>query len=169
MKKYSSALAEVSEWAGKINLLKNQINDIEKIKGIYVISISAFLLKSQLVEFDIKHLLTNLDLHQYFSSNSKIIRISTRSPKYFDDNNYTLGALIKLLGLFRSPEIDDLVRDLKGLKKLRNQFTHKLFSIDLKLVDIEPQAKRGIKLANSILEQINGINKLIKDNDQLSK
>ena len=167
MVKSKSSLADLSQWVAKINFLKDQIDSIEKIKGIHILTISVFLLKCQLVEFDLKYLITKLDLHIYFSNISKIVKTSTRTPISFDDKLCTLGSLIYILDRFKSPEISDLVKNLKSLNKLRTKFTHKLFSSEMKINDIGREAAKGVNESNLILNQIKSLNKLLNDNDPL--
>lgn len=166
---YKNVFEAAREWFIKIDYLKNQISSIEKIEGIPVLTISVFLLKSQLVEFEIKQLLTSLDQHIFFSCDSNTVNIKPRYPSYFDEKNFTLGILIEEMKRYNSPIVKELVEDLLLLNHFRKQFTHKLFNADTTLDKINLESKKGVIVANNTLKKITEFEKLLEEKDPLRK
>ena len=166
--KSKNILEDVRQWFFKIRYLKNQISSIEKIEGIPVLTISVFLLKSQLVEFEIKQLITALDQHLFFSNGSEVVNVIPRTPSFFDEKIFTLGALIEEMKRYNSPKVKDVLKELNELNGLRRQFTHKLFNVDKKLGEVNSESKRGIVVANTVLRKIEELEKFLHENDPLN-
>jgi len=104
----------IVSWQIKRDFLEGQINALGKLADFPIVGISEFLLKSQLIEFEIKQLITEIDLHLRFSSNSRIIRRKTL--KSVDMERWTLGQLRDHLMRYDSKVLAPLQQDLKGTK-----------------------------------------------------
>lgn len=161
-KSKQNVLVKAEDWFRKIHHIKNEIESLERIKNVTSISVSVFLLKSQLIEFELKQLFTSIDQHLIFSSSSKIIKLKIRTPSFLDNQRQTLGSLIDELDRYESELLELLKEKLKKLKKIRNAFTHNLFSPG-SLGDLTADAEKGIQLANEALKELELIdNVLIK-------
>jgi hypothetical protein len=142
------------------------LSNFEKLKNYSLFGIASFLIKTQLVEFEIKQLITSLDLHLIFSSTSKDLKRKSRTPKYFDDRRMTLGGLCEEISLFDGAIIKSLSKNLKDLVNKRNKFVHCLFNPG-KISELINEAEMGLKLANLVLGNIDQINKYLDENDSL--
>jgi hypothetical protein len=146
-------------WIKKINELRQEIKALEELQGNRIIkasalSIAVFLLKSQIIEFELKQIIPLLDQeirNKLLNINSDVSR-RIRSPKNF--NNFTLGKIIVLFCEFDGMVPEALRNDLGLLKKLRNDFTHKLFERGKNIEDLRQDAIRGIKLSSKVLNYI---------------
>lgn len=81
------------EWLVKIRFLKDQIEKLEQLKDLVIIPIAVFLLKSQIIEFELKQIIFSLDLHLYSQNRSKLMNRRVRTPK--DLEGLTLGGLAR--------------------------------------------------------------------------
>src|SRR3989344_4116617 len=91
----------IVEWWAKISFLKNQISKLEQLKDFPVFTVAAFLLKCQIIEFELKQIIFSLDLHLYFQTESKHFKKRVRTPK--DLNDLTLGKLVNVFNQFIRP------------------------------------------------------------------
>ena len=91
----------IVEWWAKIGFLKNQISKLEQLKDFPVFAVAAFLLKCQIIEFELKQIISSLDLHLYFQTESKHFKKRVRTPKDLDD--LTLGKLVNAFNQFIRP------------------------------------------------------------------
>ncbi len=160
-KNIKSSKDKYIDWMVKIRTLQNQIFEIEKVKNIPVLAISVFLLKTQLVEFKLKQLITSLDLYLNEINPLAILKKKTRTPKEFNDRKFTLGHLSEELRQFKAPFLRNLQNDISSLVKLRNKFIHNLFdpgSID----SLKKEAGEGIELTNRVFEELDAVDKEIK-------
>lgn len=158
-------LESILPWQIKMDFLKNQISALEKLSQFPIIAISVFLLKSQLIEFELKQLITEIDLHLGFSSNSKIIRRRTLKP--VDMDGWSLGKIRKHLLTYNSKTFTTLQQELKKLVDLRNMFTHKLFSSSRDISSLTKDSEKAIPLANKIMDEIETVRKKLEENDPL--
>lgn len=152
-------------WQIKMDFLKNQISALEKLSQFPTIAISVFLLKSQLIEFELKQLITEIDLHLGFSSSSKIIRRRILKPDNTDD--WSLGKIRKHLLTYDSKTLATLQQGLKKLVDLRNMFTHKLFSSSRDVDSLTKDSEKAIPLANKVMDEIETVKKQLEENDPL--
>ncbi len=168
----------VVEWFVKIQILKDQIGKLEKLKGFPIIGVAAFLLKCQIIEFELKQIIFSLDFHLYSQSVSKHFRRRVRTPKDLDD--FTLGKLVREFSQFIRPS-DPLVsikleqkrvkKDiLKELKEVldevvikRNEFTHRLFSPGKDTNALIKEAEDGISNVNKTLELFEELEKELEN------
>lgn len=168
----------VVEWFVKIQILKDQIGKLEKLKDFPIIGIAAFLLKCQIIEFELKQIISSLDLHLYFQSTSKHFKRRVRTPKDLDD--FTLGKLVREFSQFIRPSDflisikleqkrieKDILKELKAvLDKVvtkRNEFTHRLFSPGKDTNVLIKEAESGISDVNRALELFEELEKELKN------
>lgn len=163
-----SALQSAKEWFAKISFLEDQISNLEKLKKSIIIGVSVFLLKTQLIEFELKQLIFSLDQHVFFSSRSEILKRKVRTPKELEDEKMGLSALRKELGKYKGQFLKKLYQQLKELVKLRNSFTHHLFGLG-STEDMIKDSERGIKIANKVIKEIDSIDQHLKENDPLKE
>ena len=169
----------IVEWWAKISFLKNQISKLEQLKDFPVFTVAAFLLKCQIIEFELKQIIFSLDLHLYFQTESKHFKKRVRTPK--DLNDLTLGKLVNVFNQFIRPsdpivsiKIKDDKKDpqkdiLNELKDIldevivkRNEFTHRLFSPGKDIQILIKGAESGIDNANKALKLFKELEKEIK-------
>ena len=167
-KKGKESFNKIVDWRVKNNFLREHISNFEKLKDCSIFSIASFLLKTQLIEFEIKQLITGLDLHLLFSYPSKDLRRKPRTSKDLEDRRMTLGALSEEICLFEGTAVKDLGDNLGKLVKIRNKFVHGLFNPD-KIINLINEAKTGLELANLVLKNIDSVNEYLKKNDPLNK
>lgn len=136
-------------WLAKIEILEDQINKLEKLKEFPIISISVFLLKSQLIEFELTKTIPVIDLHLNSIYLSKKLRRKTRVPESF--NQHTLRKLVREMEAFEGSLVKELNQELGELVNLRDQFTHHLFSLSKDLSMLVRDADKGIKIANNVI------------------
>lgn len=168
----------VVEWFVKIQILKDQIEKLGKLKNFPIIGIAAFLLKCQIIEFELKQIIFSLDLHLHSQTASKHFRKRVRTPKDLDD--FTLGKLVGEFSQFIRPS-DPLIsikleqkkaeKDiLKELKEVldevvtkRNEFTHRLFSPGKDINALIQEAESGISNVNRALKLFGELEKELKN------
>ena len=113
-----NALEQARDWWQKILYLENQVDSLEKIKGIPTISISVFLLKTQYVEFQLKQLITSIDQHIFFSNFSSVIKPQVRTPRQLEDSNIRmLGQILNELKKYKGESLKNLISYLGELNK----------------------------------------------------
>jgi len=83
--KNSVTFKKMVDWNVKIRFLKDQILEIEKRKDLKIAPVFSFILKSQLIEWEIKQLITKLDLHLSFSNSSEVLRKKIITPREMDE------------------------------------------------------------------------------------
>lgn len=162
------ARSQLVDWRVKNDFLKSQVETLGKYKNFPIISIAVFLLKTQLIEFELKQLITSLDLHILLSNPSSDLKIKPRTPRDLDDDRVTLGGLNKIVQRYESKFIKKLQTDLNSLVGLRNDFVHKLFNfgtIKIMLKDSET----GLKLADIVIADIEDVENYLNKNDPLKK
>lgn len=142
-------------WIAKIRQLNKWINELEKLSSIPIIAIAVFLLKCQVIEFELKSLITRLDLHLSQRNKSGVLEKKIRTPKDFD--GFTLGELVREFSQFKgigdSGLIEDVRSQLGKLLGMRNEFTHNLFSSEKDLRKLNSEVRGGILIANGVLDQ----------------
>lgn len=165
-------------WLVKIRFLKGQIEKLEQLKDLVIVSIAVFLLKCQVIEFELKQVIFSLDLHLYSQNRSKLINRQVRTPRDLED--LTLGQLVREFRQFitshdvpvaidknRNPDGDNILNQLKQnlvlLVKKRNEFTHKLFSLEKDVLILTNEAQRGIKIANKTLALLESLENALKN------
>ncbi len=155
----------IISWQTKMDFLNSQINALGKLSDFPIVAISVFLLKTQLVEFELKQLITEIDLHLGFSSSSKIIRRKSLTP--IEMERWTLGQLRDHLMRYDSKVLSTLQQDLKGLNDLRREFAHKLFDSSKDVISLTKDSEKSIPLANKVLDEIEKVKKALEENDPL--
>ena len=142
----------------KIYQLKEQMGALEKLKGTPIFAISAFVFKSQLIEFELKRIIQVLDMEININLVKSIngLKRIIRSPEYFNDK--TLGRVISIVNEYEGLVNHDFKKKLKELNDLRNDFTHHLFSNEKKLDELVKDSERGLIIGDNILKEIELIN-----------
>ncbi|MDD5567158.1 MAG: hypothetical protein PHH01_03090 [Patescibacteria group bacterium] len=145
------------QWWFKVDVIKGQIEKIEKLNNYTIFSLSSFILKTLLIEFELKQFLSRLELYISTHNDSEIVHIRSRTPKDFDDDKFTLGRLTKELSKYEGKLFMNLNKNLEILKSKRNKYIHKLFNPG-NIVDMHDELLNGIKLTNTIIKEISEIN-----------
>lgn len=156
-KQTDEAFQKIVDWRVKNEILIDNISRLEKLQDFPIFAIATFLLKTQLIEFELKQLVFSLDLHLSFHNTSAILERKTRTPKDLDDQRLTLGALSIELSRFRGKFLDNLKKSLSKLVGLRNKFVHQLFTPG-SMNDLLIEAKEGLNAANETLACIKEAN-----------
>ncbi len=157
---FKDALTTASEWYTKIRFIKDQTNKLEQLSSIPIIQLSVFLIKSQLVEFELKHLFPTLDAYLNEQSNSSLVTRNIRSS-ISKDYEKTLGQLIQELNGYNGDLLDPLKKDLEELRTIRNLLVHRLLAPG-NLLQVIAQAEKGVVLANKVLEEIQNIDNSLR-------
>jgi hypothetical protein len=142
------------DWQSKIDFLNKQAEVISKIKKFPIFPITAFILKAQSIEFELKQLIPTLVLY------SNVYNITNggdeeswkeaRTPK---ELKIPMGKLIGKIEEINYVHTKKLQNDLKYFVEIRNKFVHHLFDVgDLDCL-IE-EANKGLKLAKEISKEI---------------
>lgn len=164
----SKIFQKIVDWRVKNKFLKDQIAALEKAKDVPILPITSLSLKTQLIEFELKQLITSLDLHLAFSNRSKILKIKVKTPKEMDEKRMTLGLLSEEIEKYEGGFLGSLKENLKGLVKLRNKFVHRLFNPG-SLDELIQESDKGLKKANEVIKNIEMSEKFLKENDPLKK
>lgn len=158
---------KIVDWHVKNEFIESQVSLLEGSKDHPIIAISCFLLKSQLIEFELKQLIFSLDSHLYFSTRSLAdLKRKTRTPKDLDNDKLTLGRLEKEINKFEGKFLQELKTELGELVSLRNHFVHKLFNLG-SLNELLTNAETGLKLANKTIESIRSVNRYLEEHNPL--
>ena len=159
-KEVRKVAAKIVDWQMKNQFLIGEVSKLEKGKKFPIFIIMAFLLKSQLIEFELKQLITGLDLH--------FLKTTIRKPNQLDEKRFTLGRLRNEINKYEGSFLDDLKRYLSSLVTLRNEFVHELFNPG-SINELVTKAKSGLKIANKVIESIETTNDFLKENDPVWK
>lgn len=152
-----NALESAKEWFGKIKFIESQIEVLEKIDKFPIIRISAFLLKSQLVEFEIKQLITSLDLQLSFSNRSVILGRKIRTPKDLDSLKLGLGGLIQELREYDSKLLVVLINKLNKFNLIRVKLVHYLLDSESTIKDLNADSEMGLTMSSEITKEVGKI------------
>lgn len=158
------AKKKLVNWVFKIRFLKGQIDKLEKLKDAPIIAIAAFLLKSQIIEFELRQLIFSLDLHLHSQNKSKLTARKVRTPK--DLSQLTLRKLVEEIKEFEGPKLRHLEVKLQPLVNKRDHFTHHLFSSSKDIKVLTKDAEEGLKIANETLKILEKLEKIIKTYDE---
>jgi len=127
---------------------------------------SAFLLKAQLVEFELKQLISSLDLHAHFTNQLWWKRKKARIPVQLDKQKLTLGGLKEEIKKYKFDFLKDLNAHLIKLVELRNEFVHALFNLG-SIKDLIVKSERGLRTAKKVIEDIRKIDTYLERIDPL--
>lgn len=166
MLKKNKSFKSIVDWHTKNEFLKDQISKLENLKGFPILSVTTFLLKTQLIEFELKQLITSLDLHLYFSNTSQLLKRKTKTPKDMNENRVTLGGLKYEIYQYQGKFLENLQGQLSKLVGLRNSLVHKLFNPG-SISELIAESGNGLKIANEVLKEIESVEKFLKENDPL--
>lgn len=166
-------------WLVKIRFLKGQVEKLEQLKDLVIVSIAVLLLKCQIIEFELRQVIFSLDLYLYSQNRSKLMNRLVRTPKDLED--LTLGQLVRDFKQFitssdppvlvdnkgnsqgKNGFLKELKQDLTLLVKKRNEFTHKLFSLGKDVSILTNEAQEGIKIANKTLNLLERLENELKN------
>jgi len=162
------AFKKMVDWKVKIKFLKDQILEIENRKDFKIASVVSFILKSQLIEWEIKQLITRLELHLGVFNSSQVLKKKIIMPLEMDKKRWTLGKLIEELKRYEGEFLKDLQIRLEEFKGLRNKFIHCLFNPG-SIADLIKEAEQGLNIANRIISDIEQANKFLDEHDPLKK
>lgn len=174
---------QLVEWRVKIQFLKDQIENLEKLKDFPIIAVAVFLLKCQIIEFDLKQIICSIELHLFAQTNSKLFKRIVRTPKDLEDSKFTLGNLVKEFEQFIRPTdppisikinngnsnkdvLKELKRTLNRVVSKRNEFAHRLFSPGKDIQMLIKEAESGLDNANKALELLKELEKELKNNEK---
>lgn len=152
-----NALGVAKEWFGKIEFIKSQIKALEKLRQFPIIRISAFLLKSQLIEFELKQLILSLDLHLSSHNTSAILRRKIRTPKDLDNLKLGLGGLIQEIRMYESELLKVLINRLNKFNLIRVRLVHYLLDSESTIKDLNADSDIGLILSEEIIGEIERI------------
>lgn len=159
-------------WQVKVTILKEQINVLEKLSNnmpsISIFPIISFILKTNLIEWELKQLISSLDLCLNFNNQLKYLKRKAITPIEMDNENWTLGRIKHELEKYEGSFLIDLQKNLKALVPLRNKFIHRLFdqgSID----ELTKECERSLIVAKEVMENIEEINTFLNAHDPLKK
>jgi len=150
-------------WRFKVDFLKTEIEKLSYEKKYPIFWIASFLLKAQVIEFELKQLFLPLDLEVAIGlrkSGSEIHR-KIRLPDDFD--RHTLNQTISSICEFRGMIDDALKTNLEELGKLRNSFAHHMFDNDKDIKQLLNDAKKGVAIVNKITEKLENLNNRLKE------
>lgn len=164
MIKTNKAFRSIVDWRVKNKFLKDQINKLESLKIFPILSVALFLLKTQLIEFELKQLITGIDQYLYFGSLGK--RKNPRTPIELDNRRMTLGILKEEIKKYKLVFLKHLVLNLSKLVILRNEFVHSLFNPGT-LKDLIKKSIRGFMLTEKVIKNIEVVNKFLDKYDPL--
>jgi hypothetical protein len=161
--KNNSNFKAIIDWQTKIDFLNSQCKAISKINKFPIFPIVAFILMAQSIEFELKQLITSLDLYSNVNNIYKgnKIWIKVRAPKDINDERLMLGGLIREIKKISYYRIDKQ-QDLNNFLKIRNKFTHNLFDVE-NMDNLIKEAAWGIKLADKISKDIKEAKTFLKN------
>lgn len=165
-KNLKNALESVKEWLAKVEFIKSQIKSLEGLRQYPIINISLFILKSQLLEFDIKQLITSLDIHLRFANSSLKVKRIIRTPKELDKMRLGLGGLIQLLREFEIDSLNETIKKLNKLNDIRVKCNHYLLDSDTTILNINLSVNEGIKLYEQINSELQSIENILAVEDR---
>lgn len=164
----NDSFKSIVDWNVKNRFLEKQISALSKLKQFPAISIVVFLLKTQLIEFELKQLITSLDLHLSFSNRLGDIKVKPRTPKDLDENKVTLGDLNKIIQRYEGKFLKNLQDNLNTLVKLRNDFVHKLFNLGT-IKKMLYDCQEGTQITDKVITAIEKVEEYLIKNDPLKK
>lgn len=139
--------------------IKDGIESLDKIRNIdentkAILSISQFILKIQIIEFEIKDLIVKLNdlLHYQSQCNSSSFIIKKINKKHLDKKS--LGYCIEILFSYNSDSLSGtLKKNLEDLTCSRNKLVHHLFDCE-DTSNILVPSNTDIKIAESVLKNL---------------
>ena len=106
----------------------------------------AFILKCQIIEYDLKRFIWNY------------CRLTGNYPKsgLTEDflNNASMGSLFSKLKELEDSAInlEEFKDKIKAFKKVRNEFTHEIITSEKSYLEIESECKKHLEIADELLE-----------------
>ena len=150
---------KILDWYQKYNHLRKLIGELES-EGKVETTIMSFMLHAQLIEYRLKK---EINLLNHFINNEMTsdsnFSLSTKSVEEVEEENITLGQLIKKLDSYQSRHITELKKTLGKLKGYRNKFAHSMFNQG-SLKSLESSALEGNKIASNAWNQLEELNYL---------
>jgi hypothetical protein len=163
----TTAKDKLINWYEKLDFLNNSLEKLELLKDLPIFAIATFLIKSQLVEFQLKQIISNLDLVMTLNNRSE--KFSKKRRRIEDLEGYTLGRLISEFKQYTGAlEIASLINDLEILLKKRNSFTHELFDSSTDIQALIREADEGLDTVNRVLDSLKVLERMIDEEIQSS-
>lgn len=139
--------------------LKLDIAELDKLENPPVVKLASFLFKVQLVEFELRGLLSFFDKILEVENKSLPVYRKLSGKNQEKRRNSTLGQLKDELGNYNGSIIDKLISKLELLNKKRNVFTHHLFSQNTTIEDLAKESNQYKSYATHSLKLIEKIRK----------
>jgi hypothetical protein len=161
-KKKWEVVKQFVEWHAKNKFLRDQISKLEKLKDFPIFSIVVFILKTELIEHELKQLISRLDAYLWTLEINFTPVILTRKlhmPKDLDE--LTFGKLAKELNQYQGEFLKDLQNTLPQLVSLRNKFIHDLFKPG-NLKSLMAETKKGLIMADEVIRNLNDIYRFLE-------
>lgn len=147
-------------WFNKNHIILQDIEKLKKAKNERS-KISAFLLESQYLEFEIIHLLQELQLLADTDPDVITFKGKRQSKELYE---LPLGVLHKELCKYNSDFLENLKVLVEDLNKKRIRFAHYLF-ISIKGIDeIIKEAKEGLAFNDKVFKELYSSFEYIKEN-----
>lgn len=147
-------------WLNKNHIILQDIEKLKKDKNDRS-KISAFLLESQYLEFEIIHLLQELQL--VVNTDPNILSYKGKKQQK-ELQELTLGQLYKELCKYNSNFLDNLKAIIENLNKKRIRFVHYLFTSIKGIDEVTKEAKEGLALNDKVIEELYSAFEYIKQN-----
>lgn len=150
--KYIDPQSSFEDWREKLLYLQKNIQGKlpnESLKDPFKVLI-AFVMKTQLIDWEIKQLISHLNDHVRSQLSESPIKLKPRSPRQLSDERLTLGKLINELERFKDTDVDKIITDLRRLQKVRNTYVHNLF-LPGSLADLVRDLRQAIKISDRVL------------------
>lgn len=136
----------IKAWNYKYLALGRKIGELE-INQDRVVKLLAYLLKTQLVEFELRRFIPDID--------SYIGRKKTRT--FNDIRSQTLGQLSAIIKDYSLEWLQKLSQNLDDTVKIRNELQHHLFDEGYTLNETEKMAIEGMPKAQLALNEMDNI------------
>lgn len=118
----------------KINYLKNLIDELNKNEEY---TLPVFLVKTQLIDFLLKYLLTN---YPY--------------KKDCNSDKLTMGKKIKEIEKIKDSYFDEIVKKSSDFKEFRNEIIHNFVELNMSIEDINKKIKENMKKIDDVEKEI---------------
>lgn len=125
--------------ANNLDYLNELINKLSVNKDFLL---PTFLLRSQLIEFALKHLLINYPYPPREGYGKKLIEFMT------------MGEIIQKLIQLNDNHLDEVIKEAEKFKKIRNELTHRILTSNKDIDEINKLVKGKLKSAYKIEKNI---------------
>lgn len=133
------ALDSIYTWSENFKMIESLIGKLAKEPGLLI---PQFLLRAQLIEFALKHLLLHAPYKPVGGLGKKPIE------------KMTMGDVINKLDACNDSHLKQIIEAAQRFKDLRNEITHHLIHSEKSKSEIEEQITQKMELAKEIEKQI---------------